>query len=263
MVLSMLSRYYYHELGYGKQKIVNELDSFMNKNYPRYNSVNWTEYIEKCANHAKKYPLCECTGVWITSNELKTIESIHNKVVERLAFTLLCLAKFKNFRNPENNGWVNNEDSEIYKLACITTTAFDKGIRFCQLKEFGLIKYAKKINNLNVQVLFINDESDKKLFIDDFRKLGYEWRLYKGENYIRCADCGILVRKTSTNRKYCNDCAKQNPYYDYSPPKIIQCKDCGKDIKVDASSRKVRCDECFKKERSRINSNYRKKTSSF
>jgi len=210
MILSMLSRYYYHEFGYGKQKIVNELNLFMNQNYPRYNPINWTEYIEKCANHAKKYPLCECEGVWITSNELKTIEGMHNKVMERLAFTLLCLAKFKNFRNPENNGWVNNEDSEIYKLACITTTAFDKGIRFCQLKELGLIKYAKKINNLNVQVLFVDEEGEKKLFINDFRKLGYEWRLYKGENYIRCTDCGILTKKTSNSKKYCSYCSKLN-----------------------------------------------------
>ena len=74
----------------------------------------------------------------------------------------------------------------------------------------GLIEYAKKINNLNIHVLYIDDESENKLFVSDFRKLGYEWRLYKGEKYIRCADCGILVKNTNGKRRYCKDCADIN-----------------------------------------------------
>ncbi|MCI1958990.1 MAG: hypothetical protein LKJ25_05125 [Clostridia bacterium] len=180
----------------------------MKNNYPRYNPVDWSSSIEKYAVKAAKYPLCECKGVWITENELKTIEEIHNKVLERLAFTLLCLSKFRNYRNSKNNNWVNYSNGEIYKLACINTTAFDKDLKFNQLRELGLIEYAKKVDNLNIKVLYIDDESENKLFISDFRKLGYEWRLYKGEKYIRCADCGILVKKNSNRNKYCKDCAK-------------------------------------------------------
>ena len=33
--------------------------------------------------------------------------------------------------------------------------------------------------------------------------------IYKGEKYIRCADCGILVRRTSNRTKYCKDCSAQ------------------------------------------------------
>ena len=60
----------------------------------------------------------------------------------------------------------------------------------------------------NIQVLYIDDESENKLFVSDFRKLGYEWRLYNGEKYIRCADCGILVKNTNGKRRYCKDCAE-------------------------------------------------------
>ena len=152
-----------------------------------------------------------CKGVWITENELKTIEEIHDKVLERLAFTLLCLAKFRNYRNPNNNNWVNYSNGEIYSMACINTTAFEKDVKFNKLKELGLIEYAKKINNLNIQVLYIDDESENKLFVSDFRKLGYEWRLYKGEKYIRCADCGILVKGNRNNTKrYCQQCSIEN-----------------------------------------------------
>ena len=66
-----------------------------------------------------------------------TIEEIHDKVLERLAFTLLCLAKFRNFRNPNNNNWVNYSNGEIYSMACINTTAFEKDVKFNKLKELG------------------------------------------------------------------------------------------------------------------------------
>ena len=200
--LSMYARYLYHDMGLRKAGINKELNKFMLENYPRYNPVDWASSIEKYSTKAEKYALCECRGVWITENELTTIKEIGNKVLERLAFTLLCLAKFRNYRNSNNNNWVNYSNGEIYKLACINTTAFDKDLKFNQLRELGLIEYAKKVDNLNIRVLYIDDDSENKLFVTDFRKLGYEWRLYKGEKYIRCSDCGILTRKNSNRTKY-------------------------------------------------------------
>lgn len=204
----MYARYLYHEKTLRKASIVKELKCFMESIYPHYNSVDWDVSIEKYANKASKYPLCECKGVWITNNELKTIEEIHDKVLERLAFTLLCLAKFRNYRNPNNNNWVNYTNGEIYSMACINTTSFEKDIKFNKLKELGLIEYAKKVNNLNIQVLYIDEDCERIFFVSDFRKLGYEWRLCKGEKYIRCADCGILVKNTNGKRRYCKECAE-------------------------------------------------------
>lgn len=206
--LSIYARYLYHEQKMKKPEIIQELDGFMSKYYPNYNPIDWIDNIEKYANKANKYPLCKCDGVWITKNELQSIERINNKVLERLAFTLLCLAKFRNFKNPNNNNWINYSNGEIYSMACINVSAFEKDIKFNRLKELGLIEYAKKINNLNIQILFLNDDSENMLFISDFRKLGYEWRLYKGEKYIRCADCGILTKNTNGKRRYCKDCAE-------------------------------------------------------
>ena len=204
----MYARYLYHEKGLRKTGIIAEINNFMNHNYPRYNPADWSATLEKYANKAGKYPLCECKGVWITENELKTMDAIQDKVLERLSFTLLCLAKFRNFRNPNNNNWVNYSNSEIYSAACINATAFDKDIKFNKLKESGLIEYAKRVDNLNIKVLYADNDSKDTLFISDFRKLGYEWRLYKGESYIRCANCRILVKKTSNSKKYCKDCRK-------------------------------------------------------
>lgn len=242
--LSLLARYYCHIRGCNGDKLIEQLQDFMKQHYPRYNPVDWTSCIETCAERALKYPLCQCDGVWITSNELDVISQIKDKVLERLVFTLLCLAKYHNFRNKNNQNWVNNPDSEIYRLACITTNSYEKDIRFHKLKQAGLIDFANKIDNLSIKVLFVNDESEKRLCITDYRKLGYEWRLYKGEDYIRCSGCGILVRKTSVNKKYCKDCVKKNPYYTPVGIKSITCIDCGKHFNADAASRDCRCDLC-------------------
>lgn len=206
--LGMYARYLYHENGLKKAGIIKALHSFMENSYPHYNPVDWSASLEKYAAGAGKYPLCECKGVWVTEKELHTINEIHDKVLMRLAFTLLCLAKFRNFKNPDNQSWINYSNGEIYSMACINTTAYEKDRKLGRLKELGLIEYAKKISNLSIRVLYVEDESRGELFVSDFRKLGYEWRLYNGENYIRCAACGILTIRKSNRTKYCKDCAK-------------------------------------------------------
>lgn len=230
----------------------------MFKNYTGYNPIDWLTMIESFSEKSDKYKLCECDGVWITKNEIDTIKSIQDNVLERLAFSLLCIAKFLNVRNEKNNDWVNFDDSEIFKAANISISAFNKGIKLNMLRELRLIEYAKRIDNLNIHVLFVEKDDDEKvLFINDFRNLGNEWRLYCGENYIRCTDCGKLIRKTSKNKKYCTDCIKENPYYENIGTKIIKCVDCGKVVEIDAKDNKTcRCDECQHIENKRIKLEY-------
>ena len=82
-------------------------------------------------------------------------------------------------------------------------------------------------------------------------------------NFTHCQLCGKIFKKRSNNDVYCRECADNVKYYEPIETKKIVCVDCGKEIEIESTSRKIRCDECFKKERSRINANYRKKTSSF
>lgn len=205
--LSVYARYLYHEKELRQEEITKELNTFMETRYPRYNPLDWSASLEKYAKNAGKYSLCECNGVWITEDELKTVDEIPDQTLQRLAFTLLCLAKFQNFRNPDNHNWVNYSNGEIYSMACINTTAFKKDIKLNTLKESGLIEYAKKVNNLNIHVLYLYNEGKQKLFVSDFRKLGYEWKLYKGEKYMRCAGCGILTKRKNNIQRYCKDCS--------------------------------------------------------
>ena len=190
-VLMIIAKYYYHHLGFKKKKTSLLLMEFLKKNYPHYedNELKWNDIINHITNKAGNYPLYEIDGVWITQAELATIESLHNNLLERLAFTFLCLAKLSNIKNEQNNGWVRQEDKEIFTLARIACGIKDRDIKIGTLRNLGLLEFAKRIDNLSCRVTFIDDESEKVFQVCDFRELGYEYLKYKGGNYIRCADC--------------------------------------------------------------------------
>ena len=90
--LSVLAKYYYDKK-YKRAEVIRMLTEFMHKYYPKYdcNKAMWDENIEKIAKSSEKHDLITIDGVWITSAELETIGNIHNRVLEKLAFTLLCI----------------------------------------------------------------------------------------------------------------------------------------------------------------------------
>ena len=76
------------------------------------------------------------------------------------------------------------------------------------LENTGLISFSNKNDNLNMKVNFIDNDNEVVLKIKDFRELGYEYQNYIGDgNFIRCSECGRLVRKKTNNQIYCNNCA--------------------------------------------------------
>ena len=241
----ILARYYYHNNGFRKKKIYNLLFDFLKRNYPRYELEEsyWIGTVEKIASRAGKYPLAEIRGVSISVSEMLTITSIHNKVLERLAFTMLCLAKFWNAKKPNNNGWVNTDSKELFQYARISSKALDREIRIGQLHDMGLLEFPKRNGNMNCRVTFINDEDkNEAMFVSDFRELGYTYLKQKGENFIECAECGILIRNNKNRtKKYCKNCATYTP----KETRKILCIDCGKEFFAQSSNtRSIRCREC-------------------
>lgn len=244
LTLSILAKYYYHHLNYRKKKIVELLTNFMESYYPRYDcsKSSWDDSIEKIVSRVNKYKLFEIDGIWITKDELDTIQNIHNKVLERLAFTMLCLAKLNNLKNPKNQGWVNLDAKEIFSLARISCSVISRYEKFGILNQLNLLEFPKKNDNLSCRVTFINDNSEKVLFISDFRELGYEYLKFTGGNFIRCRECGVLIKNNKNGtKKYCPACTGYTP----QETKTITCVDCGEEFEIDARlSNKCRCAAC-------------------
>lgn len=249
-VLIIIANYYYSHCGFKKDNLTDKLRQFfVNSDSATYfkNQRYWDDTIEYIVRNIGNYPLHEIDGVWITAKELETIKQANSDSYKRLLFTLLCLAKLSKLRNPQNDYWVNNDYKEIFRLARVTCKKDDRYRMIGKLHKDGYIEIAKRIDNLSVRVLFVDDKtifdvSAGDLFISDFRELGYEYLFATGGNFIRCAECEILTRGDKKgNKKYCNSCAG------YTPQRIktIVCVDCGKEFNVDArTSNKCRCDNC-------------------
>lgn len=217
--LRILAKYYYHEKQFTQNKIYLALVSIMESKYTNFSLAKWQPLLLDLAKNAKKYPLMKIDYIPITKNELLTIDNIESKPIKRLAFTLLCLAKYRNAINSRNNDWENYKFKDIFKMANIQATKNEQGYMIYDLKNIGLIKMNKVVDNLSINVCYIDkEESDEVLQIKDFRNIGYEYLLYSGEKFFRCKNCGLLVRQRSNNDKYCNDCTsiiknEQNKQY--------------------------------------------------
>ena len=244
ITLAIIAKYYYRHDGYRKARIAKLLYSFMEEHYDRFDIMKRriADACEEIAAKAGKYPLYEIDGVWITSDELKQIEKLNDARERRVLFTMLCLAKLGNAKNSKNNGWVNTDTREIFQLARVNCRMQDRDFMLGRIGQAGLLEFPKKNDNVNNRVTFINDYSDKALFINDFRELGYEYLKHTGYNYIRCRECGILIRGNKNGtRLYCSSCAGYKPMV----TKTITCIDCGKTLTVSAKNNEsVRCQDC-------------------
>ena len=131
--------------------------------------------------------------------------------MEKLAFTLLCVVKLNNIIRPNNNNWVNRDVKEMFKLANVRDGVTQQYLSIADLKDLGLLKYSKKIDNINLCVTFIDNEGEIELKIDDFRDLGFQYLAYLGEGFIKYECCKRIVPvKSKTNKpKYCDKCSKR------------------------------------------------------
>jgi hypothetical protein len=215
----------------------------MSKYYKNYNPVKWDitlEYITKKSRHRQ---LNEFNRIPITENELISIQDIRSKTLQRLAFILLCLAKYYNLSNPQNNDWVNTELKEMFSLAHLQKTRQEQALLLSDLKNLGYLTFSKRVDNNNVNVQYIDNESDVIFYVDDFRELGYQYLNYLNpEDFSKCKECDRLIRK-SGKRLYC----KEHQGYVSIENKIIKCDDCGEEFVVDAKANNIsRCKNCAK-----------------
>lgn len=212
--LFLLAKYYLY-IGYSKAQTKGLLERFLLKVDPAASLVKWEDLIDFSIKRAAKSRIMVCSGIEITDTELNTISSLEGKQVQRLAFTLLCLAKYWDLLYLKTDHWVNSKDSEIMKMANINTSTERQSMMYHELNRLGLISFSKSVDNTNVKVDFVS-EGEVVLVINDFRNLGYQYMKYAGatEFYV-CQNCGITTKQKtkSSNKgrkpKYCSECARE------------------------------------------------------
>ena len=208
--LSRVAKYYLDK-NYSKKDTRALLDSFLVQCDPTVSLPRWSDTLDYAVAKALKYDAIKIDCINISAPEMKKIKNLKGRQLQRIAFTLLCLSKYWRAVNPDSDGWVNNKDSEIMRMANVNTSIKRQSLMYHTLHEEGFIRFSKKIDNTNVKVCF-EEEGDICLSITDFRNLGYQYLKYNGDpNYFECENCGITEKirnpKNGRRKKYCSECA--------------------------------------------------------
>ena len=210
--LGRVAKYYINK-GASKREARLQLEAFLKQCDPTASIPKWSTMLDYAVSKALKYGIIEIDCVNVSKNELERINSLDGRPIKRLAFTLLCLAKYWDAVNPNGDHWVINKDTEIMKLANINTSIRRQSAMFAELNKLGMVQFSKKIDNTSIRVCFI-EEGETAMSLCDFRDLGYQYLMYMGEPYYACESCGAIIKKNSKSTvgrksKYCPECAAE------------------------------------------------------
>lgn len=227
--LSRVAKYYF-ENKYSKREVRKLLDQFLVQCDPDASLVHWSDTLDKIVKNAIKYPLIQIDCIAISTKELEWIEKLDGKQLRRLAFTMLCVAKYWNIISPNNNNWVNTSDKEIFQMANITISGKQQDLMYGRLIKEGYIRSSKKIDNLNVQILPPDiEDCSVGIVVRDFRNLGYQYMRHCGDPYFECENCGITVRaKSYTPNRSLRDCGRTKD----AGRKHKYCRTCASEIRI-------------------------------
>lgn len=208
--LRRVARFYMDTYNINQDAARKKLDLFLLQCDPTSSLPKWSDALDYAVSRACKYPAINIDHISVSKNEVEKIDSLEGKQIRRLAFTLLCLAKYWNIVTRKEDGWVNSKDNEIMSMANINTSIKRQSLMFGKLNESGMIQFSKKVDNTNVKVCFMED-GEEAIRIYDFRNLGYQYLMYHGEPYFTCENCGITTkvndRGNRRRQKYCPECA--------------------------------------------------------
>lgn len=207
VTLGRVGRYYGQVEGYAKEEIREKLENFLLLCDPTVILPKWSDTLDKMVKQVQKYPLIQLEGVPVTCGELETIKKLEGVQVQRLAFTLLCIAKYWNLVREGNESWVNTADKEIMVMANINTSIKRQSLMIHKLHSLELVGFRKRVDSLSLQVKFVDGEGESVAMVQDFRNLGNQYMGLIGGGYFPCAHCGITIKRQSNAHKYCKDCA--------------------------------------------------------
>ena len=206
VTIKILAKYYY-SMGYKHKEIVRLIEDFMIKCDPVANMVYWRDEIEKQVKASKNKRLIMLDGIHITESEMNKVKNLDGVLSQRLMFTMLCVAKYFNAVRDANNNWLNITDRDLFALANIMVTNKRKALMVNDLWQKEYVGYSRVIDNTNLNIKIVDDDSPDEIVITDFRNIGNQYRRYCGEKYIACQECGIVIKSNAAAHKYCDSCA--------------------------------------------------------
>lgn len=207
---TMLDRYakYLHAQGRNKPEIRRILGEFAIRCKPNTPSAAWDEMIERSIANMKARPLICIEGVSITKAEIMLIKEQHGVQRQKVLFTLLCLAKYRNAVRGDGSSWINYDCRDVFQLANVGYSRKRQLDMYHSLYKDGLIDVSRRVDNFAIKVNIVREDSEEAVFITDFRNLGNQYLRMQSNQYIECECCGLVIRKGSNRQVYCKACAE-------------------------------------------------------
>ena len=213
---------YYIDNGMPRREVRRKMDMFLIQSDPTASIPKWSDTLDYALEQAMKYPAVDIKSIDITDKEMAKIDAIKGKQMRRLAFTLLCLAKYWDIVGTSSDHWVNTRDSDIMRMANINTSIKRQSLMYYNLNASGLIQFSRRVDNTNVRVLFM-EPGKVVMRVTDFRNLGYQYLKFHGEPYFECKNCGVMTKldklyecrdgkvifASGRKQKYCKACAAE------------------------------------------------------
>ena len=206
----MLMGKYYYSLGLNRQEVYKSINSYLKERMDKYTPKKWLEMINNILDTIEKngwYNLIDIDSISITKAEWNTIVGIGNVKLEKIAFVLLCYIKVYRARGSKNDKMSNISD--LLSESGIAPSNVNK-LLLADLKDLELIEIGT-LRHMFIKPLYINEESEKYIIIDNFDKVVTYYDEYKNDiKHGECKICGKRFKEGKTKRKkYCNKCARQ------------------------------------------------------
>ncbi|MCM1277272.1 MAG: hypothetical protein NC299_18255 [Lachnospiraceae bacterium] len=211
----LLARSYCAE-GCSMDVVKNRLSYDLRRYEPLLNVNQRESYISNALKNADKSGLVKVDEILITKSEMDNVMGITSdnnafrvKSLRRLAFALLCFAKFEMAKGG-NDGWINCDLKCVYRAAKLTGRSQSQNNLYMHvLYEKGLVRFAPRKNRVGVRVNFVDnsENADIAVRVNDINYAGDYFLKYTGKKYIECAVCGRITPRKNNRSLYCPECA--------------------------------------------------------
>ena len=209
-VIILMGKYYY-SLGQNREEVYKNINLFLKEKMDKYTPKKWSELVNNVLDTIEKngwYNLIDIDSISITKAEWETIVGIGNVKLEKIAFVLLCYIKVYRLQGKTSD---KMSDIGILLLEAIGNGRQETKLLLADLKDLGLIQLGN-LKHMFVKPLYINEESDDYIKIDDFDKVTSYYDEYRnGTKYGKCKVCGkrFKLKCNNSNQKYCQTCARK------------------------------------------------------
>ena len=209
---------YLSSIGMKEEDIKKQLAKFPFAGCEYLDKTEISYLYDKILQKALSRPLVSGIEVDIYESEMEVIESVEDFDARKLLFVLLIYYKWasqqsclKFFSRYNNVDMVITNDLDIWKNAGIMGLRVSERYKLCnKLIEKGLyVEDNFKANNY-FYLPFCQKNGKIAIKITNYDNILGELLYFEDKNhYKRCSNCGIVITKTRSPKKYCSNCARE------------------------------------------------------